>query len=78
MTDDRSWLKRFFEDFGKVPETEPRQFIPDEMRIPVFVGMIVVSLVLLGLLLWFVVIPAIKAQPPVHSQAPAQLAASRA
>jgi hypothetical protein len=80
VSDERSWLKRFTENFGKVPEGEPTQLIPDEIRIPVFLGIVAVSLVLLGLLLWFVVIPAIRAQaaPTPQSQAPTRLACARA
>jgi hypothetical protein len=80
VNDQRSWLKRFIEDFGKVPEGEPTQLIPDEIRVPVFLSIVAVSLVLLGLLLWFVVIPAIRAQPvpTPKSQAPTRLASARA
>ena len=65
MTDERSWLKRFVEDFGKLPEEEPKPLIPDALRVPVFIGMVVCSLVLLALLLWFVVLPAIRSQQPL-------------
>jgi hypothetical protein len=80
VKDERSWLKRFVEDFGKVPEEEPKELIPHEIRVPVFLGIVAVSLVLLGLLLWFLVIPAIRAQtaPTPQSQAPTRLALARA
>ncbi|MDR3686754.1 MAG: hypothetical protein P4L93_07355 [Coriobacteriia bacterium] len=79
MSDEQGWLKNFVENFGKVPEGEPREFIPPRLRIPVFLGMVVVSLVLLALLLWLVVIPAIRAQSPApHSEIPALHAAARA
>lgn len=55
-------IKWFFENFGKPPEVEKPPLIPARLRIPVFVGMIVVSLVLLVLLLWLVVVPAIRSQ----------------
>jgi hypothetical protein len=80
VSDDRNLLKRFFDNFGKVPEEEPKELIPHDIRIPFFLGMAIVSLILLGLLLWFVVIPAISAQQsaPYGSQARAQLRAPRA
>ena len=69
MTDERSWFRRFIEDFGKPPEGEPTQLIPDRLRMPVFITMVLVSIVLLVLVLWFVVIPGIRAQQPgSHSQ----------
>jgi hypothetical protein len=64
VSDQQSRFKYFLDNFGKVPEGEPREFIPPRLRMPVFLGMVVVSLVLLALLLWLVVIPAIKAQSP--------------
>ena len=72
MSDERGWLKRFTEDFGKVPEGEPREFVPKRLRIPVFATMAIVGLALLMLLLYFVVIPAIRAQgaEQPHSRAP--------
>jgi hypothetical protein len=80
VSDDRGFLKRFFDNFGKVPEEEPKELIPHDIRIPFFLGLAVVSLILLGLLLWFVVIPAISAQQTAAplSQAPGQLTASGA
>ena len=62
MSEEQSWFKDFLDNFGKLPEGEPREFIPPNMRMPVFLGMVVVSLVLLALLLWLVVTPAIKMQ----------------
>lgn len=80
MTDDRGPLKRFAEDFGKIPEGEPRFAIPVKMRMPLFAAMVGTSLVLLALLLWFVVIPAVRAQqvPKPRTQSPSQLTAVRA
>ena len=65
MSDPQGWFKNFLDNFGKLPEGEPREFIPPRLRMPVFLGMVAVSLVLLALLLWLVVIPAINAQSPV-------------
>jgi hypothetical protein len=65
VSEEQNWFKNFLDNFGKLPEGEPREFIPPKLRMPVFLGMVVVSLILLGLLLWLVVIPAIKAQSPV-------------
>jgi hypothetical protein len=78
MSDERSWFKRFVEDFGKPPEEAPRPLIPAQMRIPVFVSMIAVSFVLLLLLLWLIVIPAIHAQQALqHSGVLAPFSAAR-
>jgi hypothetical protein len=62
VSDERSWLTRFVEDFGKLPDHEPPPLIPQRHRIPVFATMVVVSLVLLVLLIWLVVLPAIQEQ----------------
>jgi hypothetical protein len=73
VSDERSWFHRFVEDFGKAPEEAPEPVIPQRLRVPVFLGMAVVSLVLLAVLLWLVVVPAIRSQGQRRpsSQAPA-------
>jgi len=72
------WLKRAFENFGKAPEEAPEPLIPQRLRVPVFLGMVVVGVLLLALLLWFVVLPAIRAQGnAAHSAASVPLAATR-
>lgn len=55
------FLKRFFENFGKIPEEKP-PVIPARWRIPFFVGLSIVAFVLLVLLVWLVVLPGIRAQ----------------
>ena len=55
-------IKWFVDNFGKPPEVERPPLIPAEVRIPVFIGMVVVSLVLLALLLWLVIVPAMRSQ----------------
>jgi len=64
----------FVENFGKPPETEPTQLIPQPWRMPAFIGMIVIGLILLAVFVRFVVAPAIATQ---HSalQRPASTAA---
>lgn len=67
-----SLIKRFFSNFGKVPEPkEAPPLIPQAWRVPFFLALSTVSLVALMLLLWLVVIPAINAETPVVSPAPA-------
>lgn len=73
MSDGRSRLDRFVEDFGKLPEGEPRSLIPKERRIPVFAGIVLVSVVLLLLLLWLVVLPAIRGPPRARRCIPRRL-----
>jgi hypothetical protein len=53
---------RFMERFGTVPDEPPREFIPAPWRVPVFVAMIVVGIVALALLMWLVVLPAVRQQ----------------
>lgn len=78
MSEEQSWFKDFLDNFGKVPEGEPREFIPPKMRMPVFLGMVVASLILLALLLWLVVLPAIKTQSTQpHAGIPAPLTSAR-
>jgi hypothetical protein len=74
VSDERGRFRHFVENFGKVPEEEPTPLIPEEYRVPVYLGMALVSLVLLALLLWLVVFPAIRSQqaPAPHSEAPAR------
>jgi hypothetical protein len=48
-------LQRFLDDFGKIPEGEPREHIAPQWRMPVFLGMIAIGIVGL-LLLWFLVV----------------------
>ena len=75
-------FRRFVDNFGKPPETLPPPLIPKRWRMPVFVSMVGVGIVLLALLLWLVVIPAIKtydsargANPTTRGIAPASGAA---
>ena len=78
MSERGGWLKRALENFGKAPEEAPEPLIPQRLRVPVFLGMVLVAALLLTLLLWFVVLPAIRAQGSVaHSAAPAPLATAR-
>lgn len=78
MSEEQSWFKHFLDNFGKLPQGEPREFIPPKMRMPVFFGMVVVSLVLLALLSWLVVIPAIRAQSTLpHAGSLAPLTSAR-
>ena len=76
-------LRHFIDNFGVGPESPPPPLIPQRLRIPVFTAMVGVGAVLLALLLWFVVIPAIRAQgsaapplttahPPASTSGPAQ------
>ena len=55
------FLKRFIDNFGKMPEARP-PLIPTRWRIPFFIGLSIGALTLLVLLLWLVVLPAIRAQ----------------
>ena len=71
-------LRRFVDNFGVPPETPPSPLIPQRWRMPVFLSMVGVGIVLLALLLWLVVIPAIHAydsnqrlQPAAQQAAPA-------
>lgn len=64
-------LERFVENFGKLPEVDPKPLIPARWRIPVFAAMIVVGTVGLVLFLWLVVMPAISLQSSASSVAPA-------
>ena len=56
-------IEQFLENFGKAPEVAPPPLIPERWRIPAFVTMVCVGIVVLGLFVWLVVMPAIKAQP---------------
>jgi hypothetical protein len=64
-------IRYFLENFGKEPEPRP-PIIPGPWRIPFFVALIVASLIALGLLVQYVVIPGIQAQ---HTSAPAPISA---
>jgi hypothetical protein len=55
-------LQDFFDNFGVAPDSPPPPLIPQRWRIPVFTGMVVIGAILLALLLWLVVLPAIHAQ----------------
>jgi hypothetical protein len=80
MSERSGWFKRFVRDFGKVPDEAPKPLIPERLRTPVFLGMTLVSLVLLALLLWLVVLPAVRVQStgPSHSQLPVRCPRSAA
>lgn len=67
-------IRRFVDNFGVPPETPPTPLIPKPWRMPVFISMVGVGIVLLALLLWLVVMPAIKTYDATHG-APARLAA---
>jgi hypothetical protein len=56
-------VKWFLENFGKEPEPRP-PIIPVAWRIPFFVALSLASLAALIVLVYFVVMPAIQAQPP--------------
>ena len=62
-------IKYFLENFGKRPAEKP-PIIPGPWRIPFFVALSLVSLVVLAALVYYVVAPAIHAQQ-VRSIAPA-------
>jgi len=55
------FLRRFIDNFGKIPPEKP-PLVPQPIRIPFFIAMSIAALVLLVLLLWLVVFPAIRAQ----------------
>lgn len=59
-------LKHFLDTFGEPRPPKP-PLIPERYRVPVLVGMAVVSLVALLLLVRFVVIPGIEAQRGLES-----------
>lgn len=75
-TDDsrRSFVQRFFDNFGKVPEEKP-PIIPKPYRIPFFIALSVIALIALILWIQLVVVPGIRAHqatrgtstPPVAS-----------
>jgi hypothetical protein len=54
-------LRRFLDNLTRVPEEKP-PLIPKQWRIPFFAGMSIVAFVLLVLLVWLVVLPAIRSQ----------------
>jgi hypothetical protein len=57
-------IEQFLENFGKAPEVAPPPLIPQRWRIPAFVTMVCVGIVVLCLFVWLVVMPAIRAQSP--------------
>jgi hypothetical protein len=61
----RSFLKRFVDNLSSVPEEKP-PVIPGPWRVPFFLGMSAVALVILALLLALVVGPAIRQQQSVR------------
>jgi hypothetical protein len=71
------FIKRFLDTLANGPQDKP-PVVPERWRIPFFLGMASVSLVLLLLLLWLVVLPGIRAQqsaapkPPATQSAPAK------
>jgi hypothetical protein len=70
------FLRRFIDNFGKIPPEKP-PLVPQPIRIPFFVAMSVVALVLLVLLLWLVVFPAIRAGKSAPPAARSALPAAR-
>jgi hypothetical protein len=65
-----SFAKRFLDTLGKDPEVKESS-IPKEWRVPVFLGISAVSLVLLLLLLWLVVLPGVRSQQATAPSQPA-------
>ena len=65
-----SFAKRFLDTLGKDPEVKESS-IPKELRIPVFLGIAAVSLVLLILLIWLVVLPGVRSQQATTPSRPA-------
>ena len=55
-------FQRFVKNFGKVPDAEPVPLLPQRWRMPVFLGMVVVGIVVLLVFVWFVVMPAISSE----------------
>ncbi len=65
----KEFVQRFFANMSKPPEPGP-ELIPTRWRIPFFVGIAIVSLVVLLLLVRFVVAPGIAAQQSNTDSAP--------
>jgi hypothetical protein len=57
----KEFIRRFFDNMSNPPEPGP-ELIPTRLRIPFFVGLIVVSLLALAMIVRFVVVPGIGAQ----------------
>lgn len=66
MADPIRW---FVENFGREPEPRP-PMIPGPWRIPFFIALSVLSLAVLGLLIYYVVIPGVHAvqMPPAPAR----------
>ena len=68
------FLRRFIDNFGKMPPEKP-PLVPQPIRVPFFIALSVAAFILLVLLLWLVVFPAIRAQqgaaPAARSALPA-------
>jgi len=57
----REFIRRFFDNMAKPPEPGP-ELIPKPVRIPFFIALVAVSLVMLAIFVRFVVVPGISAQ----------------
>jgi hypothetical protein len=57
----KEFVRRFFDNIAQPPQPGP-DLIPKRWRVPFFLAVIVVSLLALGLVVRFVVIPGIDAQ----------------
>ena len=57
----KEFVRRFFDNIAQPPKPGP-DLIPQRWRVPFFLALIVVSLLALGLVVRFVVIPGIHAQ----------------
>jgi len=53
-------VQRFFDTLANPPTEPPPPVIPQRWRMPVFIAMVVVGIVLLTLLLWLIVVPQIQ------------------
>ena len=60
MTNPFKWL---IENWGKEPEPRP-PIIPGPWRIPFYIGLSVVSLAVLALLVYYVIMPGMRAEQP--------------
>lgn len=60
-TERRSFVQRFFDNLGTVPEPRP-PIIPKPYRIPFFVALSVLALIALVLVVRLVVVPGIQSQ----------------
>jgi membrane protein insertase Oxa1/YidC/SpoIIIJ len=64
----KEFVRRFFDNMSQPPEPGP-ELIPTRWRIPFFIGLAIVSLILLVAMVRFVVIPGIAAQQPATRSA---------